>query len=217
MTGRCAPSFTAHCLEGRFSDPIPRLEAPEALYSPAKPAIFSIGAPPGHGRAGRPGRRGSAAARGAADRHVQGRLGAPRPAPGLALPQSKKPHRLQRGRKPQAAQTARSARRNASQHICSAKSTVARRARAKKAKLSGKKMRSRHSAEWHCLAILVLGFEIVPSGDGARRYTFCQSPITSLSITCCVLSISENKASATKASSYRPETEGHQLQSFDVR
>jgi hypothetical protein len=34
-----------------------------------------------------------------------------------------------------------------------------------------KKMRSRHSAEWHCLAILVLGFEIVPSGDGARRYT----------------------------------------------
>jgi len=90
MTGRCAPSFTAHCLEGRFPDPTPRLEAPEALYSPAKPAIFSIGAPPGHGRAGRPGRRGSAAARGMADRHVQGRLGAPRPAPGLALPQIEK-------------------------------------------------------------------------------------------------------------------------------
>ena len=40
---------------GAFFDPIPRLEAPEALYSPAKPAIFSIGAPPGHGRASRPG------------------------------------------------------------------------------------------------------------------------------------------------------------------
>jgi hypothetical protein len=170
MTGRCAPSFTAHCLEGRFSDPIPRLEAPEALYSPAKPAIFSIGAPPGHGRAGRPGRRGSAAARGAADRHVQGRLGAPRPAPG---PSQKSLIAFSEGASHRAAQTARSARRNASQHICSAKSTVARRARAKKAKLSGKKMRSRHSAEWHCLAILVLGFEIVPSGDGTRRYTFC--------------------------------------------
>jgi hypothetical protein len=37
---------------GTFSDPIPRLEAPAALYSPAKPAIFSsIGAPPGHGQA----------------------------------------------------------------------------------------------------------------------------------------------------------------------
>ena len=95
MTGRCAPSFTAHSLEGRFSDPTPRLEAPEALYSPAKPAIFSIGAPPGHGRDIY---WGSAAARGAADRHVQGRLGAPRPAPWR--PQSKKPHRLQRGRKP---------------------------------------------------------------------------------------------------------------------
>ena len=186
MTGRCAPSFTAHCLEGRFPDPTPRLEAPVALYSPAKPAIFSIGAPPGHGRAGRPGRRGPAAARGPADRQALGRFGAPRPAPWPCPTPIKKPHRLQpdiEAASDRAAQTARSAKRNASQHICSQKSTVARRARAKKAKLSGKKMRSRHSAEWHCLAILVLGLEIMPSGDGARRYTFCQSPISSLSIT----------------------------------
>jgi hypothetical protein len=33
MAGRCAPWFSAHCLEGRFPVSIPRLEATSALYS----------------------------------------------------------------------------------------------------------------------------------------------------------------------------------------
>ena len=40
MAGAGPPWFSAHYLEGRFFDPMRHLEAPAALCSPAKPAIF---------------------------------------------------------------------------------------------------------------------------------------------------------------------------------
>ena len=50
MMGGCPPTFSAHCLEGRFSDPRPHLEAPAASSRRVAWPFFSKSAPLGHGR-----------------------------------------------------------------------------------------------------------------------------------------------------------------------
>ena len=47
--GGCPPTFSAHCLPRRFSDPRPHLEAPAASSRRATRPFFSKSAPLGHG------------------------------------------------------------------------------------------------------------------------------------------------------------------------
>ena len=94
---------------GAFFDPMPRLEAPEALYSPAKRAIFFYWCPSG-ARPGQPARGAAAPRRGGSGGRLAGLLrfvlARPAPCPGpLHRDLFLKPHHLQpilsmkRGRK----------------------------------------------------------------------------------------------------------------------
>ena len=85
---------------GAFFDPMPRLEAPEALYSPAKRAIFFYWCPSG-ARPGQPARGAAAPRRGGSGGRLAGLLrfvlARPAPCPGRPLHRDifLKPHHLQ--------------------------------------------------------------------------------------------------------------------------